>query len=236
MLQELDAFCSDVVLRDASLNGIVRTEGRKLQRAMRDVETDEALHDARIKAKRVRYAAEVAEDKDVVARAKRFQDVVGEHQDAVFAEERLRSLSEPATALVIGRLIERQRARRAAAARRRSEGLAKARQVARVIRAAGGIIIRDGEILIVHRPKYDDWSLPKGKCKPGESDEACALREIEEETGLHCEIERALGESHYQALAGTQGREVVRDATARRRVRAGRRGRRDRLGADLRRG
>ena len=115
LLQELDAFCSDVVLRDASLNGIVRTEGRKLQRAMHDVDTDEALHDARIKAKRVRYAAEVAEDKDIVARAKRFQDVVGEHQDAVFAEERLRSLSEPATALVIGRLIERQRARRAAA-------------------------------------------------------------------------------------------------------------------------
>ena len=71
-----------------------------------------------------------------------------------------------------------------------------------MIRAAGGIVIRDGEILIVHRPKYDDWSLPKGKCKPGESDEACALREIEEETGLHCEIERALGESNYQALAG----------------------------------
>lgn len=115
LLQELDAFCSGVVLRDASLNGIVRTEGRKLQRAMRDVETDEALHDARIKAKRLRYAAEVAEEKDVVASAKRFQDVVGEHQDAVFAEERLRALSEPATALVIGRLIERQRARRAAA-------------------------------------------------------------------------------------------------------------------------
>ena len=71
-----------------------------------------------------------------------------------------------------------------------------------MIRAAGGIVVRDGDILIVHRPKYDDWSLPKGKCKTGESDEACALREIEEETGLRCEIERALGESHYHALAG----------------------------------
>ena len=115
LLQELDAFCSGVVLRDGSLNGLARTEGRKLQKAMRDVETDEALHDARIKAKRVRYAAEVSGDKAVVSRAKRFQDVVGEHQDAVFAEERLRTLSEPATALVIGRLIERQRARRTAA-------------------------------------------------------------------------------------------------------------------------
>ena len=71
-----------------------------------------------------------------------------------------------------------------------------------MIRAAGGIVVRDGDILIVHRPKYDDWSLPKGKCKSGESDEACALREIEEETGLRCEIERALGQSHYHALAG----------------------------------
>ncbi len=115
LLQELDAFCSGVVLRDGSMNGLVHTEARKLQRAMRDVGTDEALHDARIKAKRVRYAAEVAGEKDVVARAKKFQDVVGEHQDAVFAEERLRALSEPDTALVVGRLIERQRARRAAA-------------------------------------------------------------------------------------------------------------------------
>lgn len=76
-----------------------------------------------------------------------------------------------------------------------------------MIRAAGGIIVRDSSVLIVHRPKYDDWSLPKGKCKPGESDEACALREIEEETGLRCEIERALGESRYRVLAR---RKVVR--------------------------
>ena len=71
-----------------------------------------------------------------------------------------------------------------------------------MIRAAGGIIVRDGNVLIVHRPKYDDWSIPKGKCKRGETDEACALREIEEETGLRCEIERRLGETRYDALAG----------------------------------
>jgi 8-oxo-dGTP diphosphatase len=69
-----------------------------------------------------------------------------------------------------------------------------------VIRAAGGIVVRDGEVLIVHRPKYDDWSLPKGKCKPGESDEECALREVEEETGYACEIARPLGESRYRVL------------------------------------
>jgi 8-oxo-dGTP pyrophosphatase MutT (NUDIX family) len=58
-----------------------------------------------------------------------------------------------------------------------------------MVRAAGGVVWRPGpsqqpEVLIVHRPKYDDWSLPKGKCDPGESGEDCALREVEEETGL----------------------------------------------------
>ena len=53
-----------------------------------------------------------------------------------------------------------------------------------VIRACGGVIERDGRVVAVHRQKYDDWSLPKGKAHPGESDEECALREIEEETGL----------------------------------------------------
>jgi 8-oxo-dGTP pyrophosphatase MutT (NUDIX family) len=62
-----------------------------------------------------------------------------------------------------------------------------------LVRAAGGVIVRPGrlgrpEILVVHRGRYDDWSLPKGKCNPGESDEACALREVEEETGLVCEL------------------------------------------------
>ncbi len=46
------------------------------------------------------------------------------------------------------------------------------------------------EVLLVHRPRYDDWSLPKGKADPGESDEDAARREVEEETGYLC----ALGE------------------------------------------
>src|SRR5690348_17472848 len=63
-----------------------------------------------------------------------------------------------------------------------------------VVRAAGGVIMRDGslgesELLIVHRPRYDDWTLPKGKAERGESDEACALREVEEETSLVCDLE-----------------------------------------------
>jgi len=50
------------------------------------------------------------------------------------------------------------------------------------------------EVLIVHRPKYDDWSFPKGKAERGESDEECALREVEEETGLECELGALLPE------------------------------------------
>lgn len=47
---------------------------------------------------------------------------------------------------------------------------------------------RDGvvEVLLVHRPKYDDWSFPKGKLEAGETLDECALREVEEETGLRC--------------------------------------------------
>jgi 8-oxo-dGTP diphosphatase len=70
-----------------------------------------------------------------------------------------------------------------------------------VVRAAGGIPYRRTgevpEVLLVHRPKYDDWTFPKGKAEPGESDEECALREVEEETGLRCALEGELGDTGY---------------------------------------
>ena len=53
---------------------------------------------------------------------------------------------------------------------------------------AGKVRRRDLEVVLVHRPGYDDWSFPKGKCDPGESDEDAALREVEEETGLRCRL------------------------------------------------
>ena len=52
-------------------------------------------------------------------------------------------------------------------------------------------------MLVVHRPRYDDWTFPKGKLEPGESDEECALREVEEETGLRCALEQELDTTEY---------------------------------------
>jgi 8-oxo-dGTP diphosphatase len=66
------------------------------------------------------------------------------------------------------------------------------------IRAAGGVVVRDGRIAIVHRPRYDDWSLPKGKLEPGEGWEEAALREIEEECGLRCRLEEELPTTRYE--------------------------------------
>lgn len=66
-----------------------------------------------------------------------------------------------------------------------------------VIRASGGLIVRDGRVVVVHRAEYDDWSFPKGKAKPGESDEDCALREIEEETGMRCELGEELSTTQH---------------------------------------
>lgn len=57
-----------------------------------------------------------------------------------------------------------------------------------LVRAAGGIIWKQAgealQVLLVHRPRYDDWSFPKGKNKPGEDDDVCARREVLEETGF----------------------------------------------------
>ncbi|MCS7006275.1 MAG: NUDIX hydrolase [Thermoleophilia bacterium] len=77
-----------------------------------------------------------------------------------------------------------------------------------MIRAAGGVVVRerDGvtEVLVIHRPRYGDWTFPKGKAEPGEPDEACALREVEEETGLRCELGEELPATEY---VDGQGRE-----------------------------
>ena len=66
------------------------------------------------------------------------------------------------------------------------------------IQAAGGVVKRDdGRFAVVHRPRYDDWSLPKGKLDPGETFEEAALREVWEETGLRAELVRELPPTTY---------------------------------------
>ena len=55
----------------------------------------------------------------------------------------------------------------------------------------------EAEVLVVHRPKYDDWTFPKGKNKPGEDDDICALREVEEETGFRCTLGPELTSTAY---------------------------------------
>ena len=68
--------------------------------------------------------------------------------------------------------------------------------------AAGGVVVVDGRVLLVHRPRYDDWTLPKGKLDPGESFEEAALREVEEETGLVCRLGRELPSTEYHDNKG----------------------------------
>ena len=78
------------------------------------------------------------------------------------------------------------------------------------VRAGGGVLWReaDGRVLVavVHRPKYDDWSLPKGKLDPGEPCVVGAVREVTEETGFRAVVGRGLGSSRYRVL--DRGRDV----------------------------
>jgi CHAD domain-containing protein len=114
-----------VASSDISLSAVARREFRKLERQVKTLgvaPSNDALHRARIQAKRLRYATELSaqllgkDGERVVSAAKQFQDVVGAHQDAVVAEERIRAAVRRArgvgSGLAAGRLIERERARR----------------------------------------------------------------------------------------------------------------------------
>jgi 8-oxo-(d)GTP phosphatase len=75
------------------------------------------------------------------------------------------------------------------------------------IRAAGGVVWRPGpredvEVAIIHRPRYDDWSIPKGKLAPGEPEVEGAIREVMEETGYRVRLGRPLGEVRYLKSSG----------------------------------
>jgi 8-oxo-dGTP diphosphatase len=74
------------------------------------------------------------------------------------------------------------------------------------VRAAGGVLVRTGtegpEVAVIHRPKYGDWSLPKGKLDEGENFEQAALREVEEETGMRAELGPELSSLSYRDRKG----------------------------------
>jgi 8-oxo-dGTP diphosphatase len=70
------------------------------------------------------------------------------------------------------------------------------------VKAAGGVVVRDGAIAVVHRPRYDDWSLPKGKLDPGESFEEAAAREVHEEIGARCRMGGELPPTTYRDHKG----------------------------------
>jgi 8-oxo-(d)GTP phosphatase len=77
------------------------------------------------------------------------------------------------------------------------------------VRAAGAVLWRGGdggrpEVALVHRPRYDDWSLPKGKLDGGETAPAAAVREIAEETGYLARLGMRLGDSHYPVPEGAK--------------------------------
>jgi len=73
----------------------------------------------------------------------------------------------------------------------------------REIQAAGVVAFRSGrEVLVVHRPKYDDWSFPKGKLERGEHPTAAAVRETEEEAGLRVRLGRPLSGQRYPVRGG----------------------------------
>jgi 8-oxo-dGTP diphosphatase len=79
-------------------------------------------------------------------------------------------------------------------------------------KAAGGLVVRgragEEEVAVVHRPKYDDWSLPKGKLRRWEGWKRAALREVAEETGLRCEVLEELDPARYVDRKGR--RKLVR--------------------------
>jgi len=72
------------------------------------------------------------------------------------------------------------------------------------VRAAGSVVLRKGQVLLVHRPAYDDWSFPKGKLDRGETTVAAAIREVEEETGLRVRLGVPLSRQTYPTAARTK--------------------------------
>lgn len=125
------------------------------------------------------------------------QNILGEHQDATMA---FAPLSDNGVELPAREAWPT--AWKAAFKKRPGELV-----VNELVRAAGGVVVRPGseggvEVVLVHRPAYEDWTFPKGKLTADEDEATAALREVEEEAGLRCHLERLLGLVSYQDRRG----------------------------------
>ena len=95
--------------------------------------------------------------------------------------------------------------------------------VSKAVLAAGAVLWRSNgdsaapEVAVIHRPRYDDWSLPKGKVDPGETEPVTAVREVHEETGYTSRLGRRLGGRQLPGRAGHQEGAVLGGAQYRRR-------------------
>ena len=142
-------------------------KARKAVHKLPDEPADEELHRVRKKGKRARYAAELAGRKELVRQAKSCRTSSASTRTrwsppsgcASSPPERRPSRRSPPAGSSSASGAPRRRAGDLA------EGVEEAPQDdLTVVRAAGGLVVRDGKVLLVHRPKYDDWSFPKGKC------------------------------------------------------------------------
>ncbi len=227
LLDRLEAAAAPPLTGDeTSLATIFRREAKRMRRtfeALGEDPEDDALHASRIAVKRARYAADLAAHElgrpgaKFVAAAK----LAPGHPRRPPGRGR-RTVAYPGLGRHHPRPCERARCGSARPARARPDGrgscrLARCVAPARrggaaggpltpVVRAAGGVVVRgagaEARVLLVHRPAYDDWTFPKGKVDPGESDEDCAVREVEEETGLRCALGRELPSTAYDDAKG----------------------------------
>ena len=208
--------------------GLVRRPWHKLAKRVAklgDDPSDARLHEVRIRTKRARYAAEVCAP--VVGKPARTfapggRPTPGHARRAARRGRRRRLARRLGRAPRLGRGAARSRrpSRQPSASRPTSSARAGGssgtswRRRTSAPGCDGGRFAQradsstasasDGadEILVVHRPAYDDWSFPKGKLEDDESDEAAALREVEEETGLRCRLARELPTSRYRDARG----------------------------------
>jgi CHAD domain-containing protein/8-oxo-dGTP pyrophosphatase MutT (NUDIX family) len=214
------------------LPSLLRRPWRQLREAARAVEAGQgepALDNLRVCARRCRYTAEATipvlgdPARRLADSAAALHAALGDLSEVALC---LRWLDHPPAGLRIAFHVQRSMARVlrqvavdadhawpwALEAVLDAKAATMTPETTRSVAGAGGVVWRGDsrviEVVLVHRRKHDDWSLPKGNAHPGESSDACALREVKEETGLSCRLGRELPSTAYRNQDGR--RKVVR--------------------------